>query len=357
MKSIKPLALFITALAATQSSASESVLNQGILLFSQNHIEQATPLFQEARKLKADESVANMYLGRIEMANERFDEAEEYLEQAVEQSSENAEIQFWYGAVNCDQAGRASIFSAPGYAKTCYKAFEKAIALDPSFARAKAGLIQFYAKAPSIVGGDLERATLLAKELVGESPEKGYPLLAQIYFDGDDKQKEAATKLLLESIQKYPQSADLHYEIGMQYQQQKQYAEAFSALEKSQQLAKEKLAKIQSKLEASSQSFEQQVEAHQENNRTQSTLQKATYQIGKTAILSNQNLERGATALEAYLNYELMPGSSSKSWAHYRLGLIYELQDRKEQAQQAFLLAKTNAQDERLLEQLEDKLN
>ena len=64
------------------------------------------------------------------------------------------------------------------------------------------------------------------------------------------------------------------------------------------------------------------------NNQTQAENEKASidgalYQIGRTAVLSNQFTQQGIQALEEYINKEIDSKSPSKNWARYRLAMLH----------------------------------
>ena len=50
----------------------------------------------------------------------------------------------------------------------------------------------------------------------------------------------------------------------------------------------------------------------------------AHYQVGRTAALSGQNLDRAVECLQFYLNHEFEEGTPSHDSAHWRLGMVYE---------------------------------
>jgi tetratricopeptide (TPR) repeat protein len=50
----------------------------------------------------------------------------------------------------------------------------------------------------------------------------------------------------------------------------------------------------------------------------------ALYQIGKTAILSGQRLDRGEECLRLYVKGQPAEGEPSLAWAHFRLGMLLE---------------------------------
>ena len=73
----------------------------------------------------------------------------------------------------------------------------------------------------------------------------------------------------------------------------------------------------------------------------------ALFQIGKTADLSGQRLERGIEALELYMQsppFYVMP---KLTWAHRRLGNIYLKQGKREAARAEFMAAVKTGPDDK----------
>ena len=52
----------------------------------------------------------------------------------------------------------------------------------------------------------------------------------------------------------------------------------------------------------------------------------ALYQIGRSAVFSGDNIDRGIECLQTYLPLEPGEDDPSLAWAHYRLGMLYEKQ-------------------------------
>ena len=66
---------------------------------------------------------------QIKFAESHFELVEEQLSTLIEQYPEDARLYIWYGRVSSVLARQASVFSAPGYAKACRRAFKKAVEL------------------------------------------------------------------------------------------------------------------------------------------------------------------------------------------------------------------------------------
>jgi TolA-binding protein len=62
----------------------------------------------------------------------------------------------------------------------------------------------------------------------------------------------------------------------------------------------------------------------------------ALFSIGRTAAVSGQQLARGEQALQQYLRGQRAPTDPPLSNANYRLGQIYEKQNRKAEAKAAY---------------------
>ncbi len=103
------------------------------------------------------------------------------------------------------------------------------------------------------------------------------------------------------------QAIDIEMQLGYLYQQKKQYDHAFKT-------------------------FENIIKHHPD-------YYPALYQIGRTAVYSGANLDRGIESLKKYLQHA--PGDNDPSWAnaHFRLGALYEHQGDKAAAQKEYQAA------------------
>jgi tetratricopeptide (TPR) repeat protein len=85
-------------------------------------------------------------------------EALTHFERAVELEPGNADYQFWLGNASFDHIDDVGMLSKMSLASGGRKAFEKAIAIDPSMVAPRIGLSEFFLGAPGIAGGSVEKA-------------------------------------------------------------------------------------------------------------------------------------------------------------------------------------------------------
>jgi len=314
------LSLFVVS----HSTAGEINLAKGVDIaikaFDNNSYEQAKQLFK-----KLDKSARrSFYLGQIALQEKDVDEAEEYFEDAVVQEPNNVEYNYRYGAINFQQAANASIFSAMGYASDGKKYHLKALELDPNYVPALRGMIGFYVQAPSIAGGSLEKAAEMVKRLIKIDEEKG--LLGQLSIYQSEEKQEKELVIAKDLATKYANSAQALYVAGLSFQNAKKYDEAFNYFEQGSVIKN-----VDDKYFSLS----------------------AMYQIGRTAVISETNAEKGIKALESYrsvdqeyiVTHNDLPGLN---WAAYRLAALYLSVGEKDKAKKLAKMASKDKHDKKL---------
>ncbi len=104
-------------------------------------------------------------LAKMELNKKELDQAEDYIEKALETSENNADYLFMAGRIAGAQAQEASIFSKLGYARDAKKHFEHALSIDPRHKDSILGLIRFHEQAPVMAGGEKESIPALIDQL------------------------------------------------------------------------------------------------------------------------------------------------------------------------------------------------
>jgi tetratricopeptide (TPR) repeat protein len=110
------------------------------------------------------------YLGRVYFALEDWDSAARYCERAVQLEPRNAIYQLWLGRSYGEKARVANAMLAYPLARKSVAAFTAAHALDRQNMAIAHDLAEYYAEAPLIVGGGVNKARALAAELAPEHP-------------------------------------------------------------------------------------------------------------------------------------------------------------------------------------------
>jgi len=225
------------------------------------------------------------------------------LEKAVAQSPNSPEAHFYLANAYLGEGEKAGMVGAARYAPKAKDEFEKAVALNPKYVDARFGLVQFYAAAPGIMGGSLDKAFEQAKEIKAIDPVAGHRAYAFIYTQ--QKKPDQAKQEYLDAIREQPKSAKAHSLFG-QYlgSTEKHYAGAFAEFETAL------------KVDAS--------------------FMPAFYHLGRTAAQANTNLARGEEALRKYVAYTPKESEPTLARAHYFLGVIYENEGKKAEARQSY---------------------
>lgn len=196
-----------------------SLLDNAISILNTGQTEQAIVLFEKQRH----EPEAMLYLAKIYMDSD-LDEAEDWIEQALEVNLINAEVYYVLGIIMGRQAS-GSIFSALSYAEKSVNSFTKAVELQPDSIKYRKGLMQFHTSAPSIAGGDLDIAKVQIEKLRQLDPKAG--LEAEIHYELSQDNDALADAFLQQTKRTYNDIPDFFFQAGMLQQRKEYYQAAF----------------------------------------------------------------------------------------------------------------------------------
>ncbi|MBK9062362.1 MAG: tetratricopeptide repeat protein [Acidobacteria bacterium] len=143
---------------------------------------------------------------------ERWDAAVEAGEKLVKEAPESSEAQMWLGRAYGQKALKASLFSQMGWAKKCKASFEKAVALDPKDVDARVDLLQYYANAPGIAGGGIDKARAQQKALDGLDPVRGAQMNGFILLK--EKKPAEAEAEYRRAVSLAPENGSAHWRLG-----------------------------------------------------------------------------------------------------------------------------------------------
>ncbi|MCM3875920.1 MAG: tetratricopeptide repeat protein [Thermoanaerobaculia bacterium] len=142
----------------------------------------------------------------------KLDAAVEAGVKAVKDLPDSSEAHLWLGRAYGQKAQKASVFFQMGLAKKCKAEFEKAVALDAKSADARVDLIQYYANAPGIVGGGVDKAREQIKALDGLDPARG--ALMSGYVLAKEKKTAEAEAEYRRAVSLKPGDATIHWRLG-----------------------------------------------------------------------------------------------------------------------------------------------
>jgi tetratricopeptide (TPR) repeat protein len=123
---------------------------------------------------------------RVHFTLQQWDSAVRECQQAVRLDGQNSVDHMWLGRALGEKAGNASFLTAFSLGKQVRIEFETAARLDSRNAEALTDLGEFYAEAPGIVGGGLDKAGEVAAELDRLDPARAHQLRARIADANND---------------------------------------------------------------------------------------------------------------------------------------------------------------------------
>jgi tetratricopeptide (TPR) repeat protein len=300
------LAAVLVALSALPAHAAESdAARRGRELFEQGRLDEARAVLEPAAKAKPADAECAFLMGRIAMRKNDPKTAERWFEAAVEQDDRRGDYHLWLGRAYGQQAQRSSAVRKPFLARKTKAQFERAVQLDPEDLDARSDLISYYTEAPGFMGGSIEKAREQVAEIRRRSAYRGCFAAARVAES--QKDWDAAEREYQDAAKAFPESLDVPIALGISRTRAERYDRAFEVFEGI-------LA-------------------------TRPGEPAALYQIGRTAALSGQRLDRGEQALKEYLTLPASDSRPSPASAHWRLGMIHEKQGRKDLAREEYTAA------------------
>jgi len=274
-------------------------------LYEDDQIEAARTLVQQVLDREPDDAVALFQMGRIAMAEKDHDEAIEVLKRSTELEPDSESFR-WLGHAYVEKLQNSNIFKKKGLAGKVKKAFLKAVEIDPSNIEAREAMAGFYMEAPGIVGGSREKAWEQIEAIMALDETAGRSSRVDYYMKYEEWGN--AEMELDALIAASPEDATLWFRLGRLYQDTEQYDRAIEMFEKSWATDPESI--------------------------------NALYQIGRTTVIGDRDYAKGEAAFREYFtkspDENVAPSISS---AHWRMGMLYELQGRYDEAKQEYKTA------------------
>jgi len=181
-------------------------------LLDARKLPEAQQAFEQLAAADPKNAEVNYYLGDLALRRHDLEKGVAYLEKSVAAAPEVSRYHHRLGDAYGTQAAEASVFRQLGFAKKCLAAYERAVALDPSNVDARASLFEFYRRAPSLLGGGIEKAAAQAAAVKQLDAQRGRFLFATLYA-GEKKYAEAFAEFD-EVLKTHPDDYAALYQIG-----------------------------------------------------------------------------------------------------------------------------------------------
>jgi tetratricopeptide (TPR) repeat protein len=147
-----------SALAMPLRAESNPLDQARSLVVARTSADQAKSLLRQAIAADAKNAEAHYLLGQIFYAFADFTQASEEAQKAVALDDGKPDYHLLLGNALSGLLDSAGMFKKMSLARQIKAEFERAIAEDPRNIAARTALAEFYAQAPSIVGGSSEKA-------------------------------------------------------------------------------------------------------------------------------------------------------------------------------------------------------
>ena len=169
-------------------------------LFDAGNYQQAANILSAALEQKAQDAPLHYWLARCYFELRQFDRAAASAEKSVELEPSNSEYRLWLGRAYGRKAEQSGGFSALSSARKSRREFEEAVRLVPTNLHAQRDLIEFYFRAPGIVGGGEDKARRQIQQLEALDAVEAHLARADfLMHKGKPEQAEAECRQVLQA--------------------------------------------------------------------------------------------------------------------------------------------------------------
>jgi tetratricopeptide (TPR) repeat protein len=142
--------------------------------------------------------------GRAQLDSNKADDAVKSFEKAVKANDKNADAHLWLARALGTVAEKANVLRQPFLAKRTKSEFEKTVDLDPNSVGGHEGLLQFYLRAPGVMGGSVAKAREAAATIVRLNPYRGH--IAQANIANHEKDLAGEEMAYRANVAEFPDS-------------------------------------------------------------------------------------------------------------------------------------------------------
>jgi tetratricopeptide (TPR) repeat protein len=146
----------------------------GVDLAEHGHWKRLKALVEPRAAANPNDAAAQWLLSRVRMAFKDVDGALAPAEKAAALDPKNVEYRWQVAQVVGEMASSATVFKQMGLAKRYKKEVEAALALNPKHTASLTGLMEYFNRAPGIVGGDKKRAAEIPGEIMAINKVDGW---------------------------------------------------------------------------------------------------------------------------------------------------------------------------------------
>lgn len=305
-------------------------------LAEHGHWKRLRALIEPRAAANPNDAEAQWLLSRVRLAFKDLAGALQPAERAATLDPKNVEYRWQVAQVVGEQASSASVFKQMGLAKRYKREVEAARALDQKHTASMTGLMEFFNRAPGMVGGDKKRAAEIPNEIMAVNRVDGYfakvRLLQQQSPRPVGEIEQAWVQAALADPSRYEPHVNLAsiYASGRAPRWELAEKEALTArkIDAERTAPYSVLAAVYATAERWAELDGVLAEAEKKIPDNLSPYLRASSAL----LVTGKDLPRAERYARKYLSQAPEPNATQPAVAHWRLGLILEKQGRKPEA-------------------------
>lgn len=326
VRAVMALAL---VLAASPAVAADEALTQ----LERGSYRRAAALCEQRLATNPSDAMASAVLSHVRSQQEQYDEAIRLANVAVAIDPKNPDVQYALAEACARKAQAGSMLKAAGLAGKLKKSAEAALAVDPNHSDALAILVDFYRKAPGIMGGDKKKAIEYLERLTRVDPVAGWSKKASVAFS--EKDTTLGAQCLARALEQAPQSGRAMVSLASWLVQPwRDPARAEKLAKQAVELEPWRIGgwQVLAGLYSYQERWAELDEVLARSEAVDPTRLTPWYTAGRTIVTSAKDPARAERCLRHYLSREPEISAPSHAYARWRLGQALEKQGKKDEA-------------------------
>jgi tetratricopeptide (TPR) repeat protein len=283
-----------------------------------------------------NDAEAQWLLSRVRVAFKDFDGALAPAEKAAALDPKNVEYRWQVAQVVGEQASSASVFKQMGLAKRYKREVEAALALNPKHTGSLMGLMEYFNRAPGIVGGDKKRAAEIPAEIMAVNKVDGWIAKVRLLQQQSPLPAGEIEQAWVQAVQADPARYEPHVNLASIYTggtpPRWELAEKEALTAKKIDADRTTPYAVLAAVYVSSERWPELDAVLAEAEKKIPDNLTPYLRASGVLLTSGKDLPRAERYARKYLSQDPEPNSSSPAVAHWRLGLILDKEGKKPEA-------------------------
>jgi tetratricopeptide (TPR) repeat protein len=284
-----------------------------------------------------NDAEAHWLLSRVRLAYRDPEGALAPAERAVAVDAKNAEYRWQLAQVVGELASNASVFKQIGLAKRFKREAEAVLAIDPTHTGAMTGLMEFYYRAPGVVGGDKKKAELIPDQIMAIDKVDGYLARVRLMARSDPPPApQQYEQVYVQAVTADPSRYEPHINLASIYASGSaprwELAEKEALIARKMDSDRTAPYSILAAVYATGERWAELDAVLDEAEKRIPDNLSPYLRASSALVAANKDLARAERYARKYLSQEPEPNATSPAVAHWRLALALEKQGRKPEA-------------------------